>query len=155
MVAVDRLPGVSFIEDMMIDECEIERDIDDIVDMVLNETTGELEQPQPQFEVIFHGNAVVATMLTHDREISQGRVPVDVNTYRLLLPVLPTSEKVFWGSSGDVRVGDIVHVIVANNDPALKGKRFRISKVDTTTHKVYRKCYMEDLSVAYGSMRKQ
>lgn len=141
---VDRAPGVALIESMMVDECVVTRDDLSHRDETLDESTFQLIPAVNNEQTLYEGKCVVATIRTSDREVLQGAAPLDVNTYKVFLPLENT---------GGIRIGDIVTITKATNDPALLGQSYRVVRTEITTHKLYRYLKVEQVFDAIGSIR--
>ena len=143
MVSLPRAPGIAFIASQMTDTCTIDRDVRGVYDDVLNEATGELEPSGVADTEIYAGSCLVATINQGDKIQRSADMAKEYNLYKVLLPLST--------ASSSVRIGDILTVSASVSNPALVGKSFRVNKVETETHAVYRRLMIEEANSAIGN----
>jgi hypothetical protein len=134
MPSINYIPARNFIKGFMKDTCVITRDPEQQFDEVLNQTTGLLTAPVPDEQTIYEGQCSVRRTNDSFQEIA-GQ-PVDLRTYKILLPV----EVI------DVRLDDILVVTDSPEDPSLLDVELRIMGVAKGTHAVYRGLYAQDIT---------
>lgn len=136
-------PGVAFIANFMIDECEIRRDPEGVYDEVLDTSTGLLISPEPDTTLVFSGQCLIKPMGTKDQSYDLGGQPSYRKGYNVLLP--KTLE--------DVRIGDTITMVTVQHDEKLEGMTFRIFETRVSTHTPYRHIRVEDIQTDHNSTR--
>lgn len=138
MVNIPRNPGIQLIESQMIDACEVVRDNRGIYDDILNEATGELVKPANDVDsTIYSGKCLIATVDKGDKELPIAAMPKMLNGYKVLMPNN--------ASTGNIRIGDQFIVTQASYDETLTHNEYRVSKIDSSTHHVYRRVMIEEI----------
>jgi len=138
MVNIPMAPGIQFIESQMIDTCEVTRDTRGIYDDVLNEATGELVKPVDDIDsTIYSGKCLIATVDKGDKELPIASMPKMLNGYKVIMPNN--------ASSRAIRIGDQLTVTQSTYDDTFLDKEYRVSKIDSSTHHVYRRVLIEEI----------
>lgn len=150
MVSINRVPGTKLIESQMVDLVTITREVSGVYSRVLNTTTGKLEKPELD-STIYRGYAIIATILTDDREMTKGEMPTDVNGYKVLLPRASTSAKCLDGDPNAVNPGDRLVVDLAAHNPGLTGIFMTVGTVEDATHPLYRRLMAREELGALGN----
>lgn len=122
----------------MVDLVTITREVSGVYSRVLNTTTGKLEKPDED-EPIYTGYAILATVLTDDREMTKGEMPTDVNGYKVLLPRASSSAKCLSGDPNEVKPGDRLVVTTSTHNPGLAGTVMTVGTVEDASHPIYRR----------------
>jgi len=128
------LAGRRLAESMMTDTCRIESADSE---RVWNPDTLSYDQDQEPDEVSYTGPCRVKYGATQPRALDAVGQPVTEQQLQLHLPVL---------ASSDVVVGQIAEVLSSVTDPALVGRRFRISGTFAQTNATARRFPVEEAS---------
>jgi hypothetical protein len=144
MVTMPRTPGILFIGSKMVDTCVVKRDTRGIQDDILDETTGMLVRPADDYDTtVYSGKCLISSVKTGDKELRVADAQKDLNYYQCILPV--------DSDTGKIREGDVLTVLTSPYSEGLVGRAFRVTRMDTTTHSVYRNLLLEFVSDSIGT----
>ncbi len=130
----DLSSAVEAIEALMDDTCIIVRDPEGTLDSVLDEETGDLEEPDGQPVLVYEGKCKVSKSGNQMQYSAEAGRAVPVKAYSGSIPIsapfLPAE-------------GDTLTVTSSRRDPELVDKRFRVSEVVVSTFAVQRRFDLE------------
>lgn len=121
------------VEKLLDDECLIRRDSDHNQDATLNETTYELEHPDPRTVDVYEGACMITPMDSSLAAALADDSDDTVSRYELKVPI----------DAPALQDGDEVTILSARRDSGLVGKTFYVRKVLYSSMAVWRKVQVE------------
>jgi hypothetical protein len=119
----------------MTDNCIIGRDIEGVLDDVIDEVTGEITPPPDDETVIYTGGCLIIPAGIGQNEGAQGQ-PVELpglRTYRGFIP-----REVL-----DIEVHDTLLITTSLRDPDLVGRKFTVRGIKASTFAIFRELTLE------------
>lgn len=138
MASIDISSGISFIESFMVDTCAITRDVQGVLDDVLDLSTGLLVRPNPDTISVYTGKCLFRTKVPRQRppETFPGQGEHEFKFFELLLPV----------SVVDIEIGDKVTPLTSVNDARLLTRSLLVADISDWSLRTYRTCSLTDVS---------
>lgn len=123
-------PGIQFIEGFMVDQCLITRDIHGVLNDTLNTSTGVLERPAGDTEVVYAGICNVRSRLPRERppQVYPGEGEHEFRLLQVFIPMAVTN----------VLLNDVFTVTASANDPRLLANFYLIADIGDGTLKTHR-----------------
>jgi hypothetical protein len=128
-------PGQTFIENSMIDNCSITRDVQQNQEDLLDVTTGTLIKPTDATTTIYTGKCIFKRPARTLPAVVGGET-VDEPDYKVLLPK----------DSPVPRIRDVVTCNASVNDDYLVGRVFRVLDTEGGSYQTYRSAYVKDIT---------
>ena len=103
-----------------------------------------LVRPADDYDTtVYSGKCLISSVKTGDKELRVADAQKDLNYYQCILPV--------DSDTGKIREGDVLTVLTSPYSEGLVGRAFRVTRMDTTTHSVYRNLLLEFVSDSIGT----